>query len=119
MHINPPLEIPGKATEARCFVHSATVPYVTPNVVAGKNSLYVRLPIKDTDGDLVADGGRDVQITIPPGLYSLNDSNTASLEGAINSAVNKQILDDVDSTVGVGEFLLQDATTKVANFCTL
>ena len=96
VHVNPPLQIPENATSARAFIQTATIPYVTPNVVSGKNSLYVRLPIKDSDGDDVADGGRDVQITIPPGLYSLTGSDTASLEDAINEAVNKQILDDVD-----------------------
>ena len=96
VHVNPPLQIPENATSARAFIQTATIPYVTPNVVSGKNSLYVRLPIKDSDGDDVPDGGRDVQITIPPGLYSLTGSDTASLEDAINEAVNKQILDDVD-----------------------
>ena len=119
VHVNPPLQIPENATSARAFIQTATIPYVTPNVVSGKNSLYVRLPIKDSDGDDVPDGGRDVQITIPPGLYSLTGSDTASLEDAINEAVNKQILDDVDTTVGVGEFMLQDPITKKANFCTL
>ena len=119
VHVTPPVEIPGNATSARAFIQTATIPYVTPNVILGKNSLYVRLPIQDADGDDVADGGRDVQITIPPGLYSLTGSDTASLEDAINSAVNQQILDDVDTTVGVGEFMLQDPITKKANFCTL
>ena len=119
VHMNPPFEIPGEATSARAFVQTATIPYVTPNVVTGKNSLYVRIPIKDTDGDNVPDGGRDVQISIPEGLYSLSGSDTASLEDAINEAVNKQILDDVDTAVGVGEFMLQDAATKKPNFCTL
>ena len=96
VHVNPPLQIPENATSARAFIQTATIPYCTPNVVSGKNSLYVRLPIKDSDGDDVPDGGRDVQITIPPGLYSLTGSDTASLEDAINEAVNKQILDDVD-----------------------
>ena len=89
LHMNPPLEIPAKATAARAFIHSATVPYVMPNVISGKNTLYVRIPIKDADGDDVADGGRDVEITIPPGLYSLTGSETASLEDTINEATRR------------------------------
>ena len=45
--MNPPFTIPQKASSARAFVHSVTIPYVFPNVVEGENSLRIILPTRE------------------------------------------------------------------------
>ena len=69
---NPSFTIPDKATSARAFVHSATIPYmcVFPNVVAGHQSLRVILPLKPAATAInhtVAGGVREITITNHPG----------------------------------------------------
>ena len=67
--LEPPLKIDGSS--ARMFVHSATVPYTFPNITAQNNALVVDV------------GASTTTITVPIGVYSLQD-----LQNAINEQVN-------------------------------
>ena len=67
--LEPPMKIEGNS--ARMFVHSATVPYTFPNITVSNNQLIVDV------------GPSTATITVPVGVYSLQD-----LEDAINEQVN-------------------------------
>ena len=122
VHLNPPLEIPDKAIAARAYIHSASIPYTFPNVVAGKNSLRVQTPL-DANNDGTTDSFHDMTVDIPPGIYTLHDSDPSdgdsSLETAINNAVNERLTHfttDLRATTnpqGVVD------TSGTPNFCTL
>eukprot|EP01048_Picozoa_sp_COSAG05_P009063 COSAG05_NODE_719_length_7779_cov_30.552214_9_plen_687_part_01 len=120
VNLNPSFKIPDNATSARAFVHSATIPYVFPNVVAGKNTLRVILPTK------LVGGTREATVTIPVGLYTLfsgeePDIRAGTLETVLNKAVNRLMHDDV--TTGNDAFdshgLMSSDSPPVANFCTI
>ena len=124
VNLQPPLEIPNKATAARAFIHSATIPYTFPNVVAGKNTLRVQVP-KDSNNDGTMDTVHDMTITIPPGIYTLNAGKTdasdgdSGLETAINNAVEDRLQHfDVDVRPDIKFHGVVDDDGK-PNFCTL
>ena len=118
--MNPPFEIPQEATSARAFIHSATVPFVFPNVIAGENGLRVILPIKDVEGHVIGNGMREVTITIPPGLYTLDPTQgSGTIAAAINERVNQVINDDTNTGDNAFEGELIGKTTEKPDFCTL
>ena len=90
--LEPPMKIEGSS--ARMFVHSATVPYTFPNITSANNALVVDV------------GASTATITVPVGVYSLQD-----LQNAINEQVNAHM-----HTQGLG--LLVDGAGK-ANFVQL
>ena len=92
VNLQPPLEIPNKATAARAFIHSATIPYTFPNVVAGKNTLRVQVP-KDSNNDGTMDTVHDMTITIPPGIYTLNSATTDASDSGLETAINNAVAD--------------------------
>lgn len=92
--LDPNLRVPENAKSARCFVHSATVPYTFPNIDSTNNSLVVDA------------GAVSVTIQLDTGVYSLLD-----MQIGINSKVNAALHT-------AGQPLLQDAS-GTANFCTL
>ena len=117
--MNPPLEIPAKATAARAFIHSATVPFVFPNVVSGKNGLRVLIPTKDLTEHNLGSGMREVTITVPVGLYSLDPAQGLSLADMINARVNAFIRsDNQQGANAIEKNELVDHEGK-NNFCTI
>jgi hypothetical protein len=92
--LDPNLRVPENAKSARCFVHSATIPYTFPNIDSTNNALVVDV------------GATTTTIYLDIGVYSLGDMQTA-----INEKVNAYL-----HTNGVA--LLVDGSGN-ANFCTL
>ena len=88
------LRVPENAKSARCFVHSATVPYTFPNIDNTNNALVVDAGVSTTT------------ISLDVGVYSLSD-----MQDAINQKVNAYLHSS-------GEAVLVDAS-GAANFCTL
>ncbi len=133
LQINPPFKIPEKATAARAYVHSATVPYSFPNVVAGKNSLRIGIP---KDADVGADTAQstsladrvptpesifDITITLPPGIYTLSTDDSSSLQRIINEAIQQKVatgLTDHDEGFFQSALHMEDADGN-PNFLTL
>ena len=92
--LDPNLRVPENAKSARCFVHSATIPYTFPNIDSTNNAL------------IVDAGGSSTTIYLDVGVYSLGDMQTA-----INEKVNAYLHT-------AGDALLVDSSGN-ANFCTL
>jgi hypothetical protein len=92
--LDPNLRVPENAKSARCFVHSATIPYTFPNIDSTNNALIVDAGVSTTT------------ISLDTGVYSLTD-----MQDAINQKVNAYLHT-------AGEAALVDGSGK-ANFCTL
>ncbi len=96
LQLQPPMTIPAEATSARAFVHSATVPYTFPNVVAGKNTLRIGVPMDaDFDGVVEIPTTQGFNVSIAPGIYTLDKDDTSnSLERALNEAIAHAVAAD-------------------------
>ncbi len=96
LQLQPPMTIPAEATSARAFVHSATVPYTFPNVVAGKNTLRIGVPLDaDFDGVVEVPTTKGFNVSIAPGIYTLDKDDTSnSLERALNEAIAHAVAAD-------------------------